>query len=305
MHKRFFAVLLILIPLAAVSGCLGGDENIDKWNEIVDKANGYAMTGEDIITEAEDAYDDGYYDLAIQKVDEATDELNLLAYEVHNLMGVAEDMDNGFTEDYVQAWQRKINAGQSYVDNLKMLIYIDMYSMSYLNVVDSQDAAFDYMYDFMDYYNSDQYQQAILTGEMALADFQMLSTYANEMADAAENIPHDYVKQYAATGISLFDNYVGFIQKGLQAASSAEDGDFDSADAYVSEANVFYSNANTAQDALNAIGDNNPGEFPLTGYPLNALFEQYYYALQSDLDNVNMYADEMTDIEDDNSDFFE
>jgi len=304
MNKRFLAVLLILIPIVAASACIGGDENIDNWNEIVQTANAHADDAGDYISDAEAAYGNGNYLVALNKADDAASEMSKLSNELDDLMDVADEMDNGFTVDYVEAWQAKVDAGQSYTANLKMLIHIDMFDEAYQQVLVEQDMAFAQMLDFMDYYNSDSYQMALTAGNYSMSGFQTIIGFADKMLESAGNIGVDYVIQYANVGKTLFENYQSFVEYGVIACSAAIDGDFTSADSYVDQANVFYTQADADQTTINNIQTANAGEFPLEGMSLGSLYEQYYNTLQDDYQDIENYTTVMENIEEENDDFF-
>jgi len=305
LDRKFLSVLLILIPLVATCACIGGDENVEKWNEIVEKANGYAEDGGDILEEAEDAYGLGNYDIALNKADEASGKFDLLLGEIDELMDVAEDMDNGFTEDYVEAWESKVEAGQSYIDNLKMLILIDKFGAIFQVIMDSEETAFDQMYDMNDYYNGEKYQLALTTADMAYNNFGQLVSLAEDLDSVAQDIGTDYVIQYTTAIKSLYTNCMTFIEYARLACSAAISNDLATADNYVDQANVYYNNASEAQTALEQAIAAHPSEFPVYGTPLDGIYNSYYSDLSSDLEDVGDYDDEMNDIKEDNDDFFE
>ncbi len=297
--------MLILIPLVATCACLGGDENVDKWNEIVDTANVYAEDGGDLVGDAEDAYYNGDYDLALSKADQAVLKFNLLLDEIDDLMDVAEDMDKDFAVDYVEAWRSKITVGLDYIDNLKMLIYIDKYGEIYMYILNTQDTALNQMYDLMDYYNSDSYQLALTTADIAYSNFGELVTYSEDLEAVALEIGTSYVTEYSTAVKSLFTNLMYFVEYARLAASAAVSEDFTTADSYVNQANVYYTATDTDQNTIDTIEANYPGDFPEYGYPLSDLYYIYYQDLQDNLDDIGDYDDEMENIEDDNDDFFE
>lgn len=306
MKKSILLIALLLIPLIAVSGCIGGsDENIDAWNEHVDAANAHIIEGNDAKDEGNSAANQEQYDLALTKFDSAIDHYQAAKTEVGALDPVARDLDKDYLSDYVDLWEDEIDAFIEQISYNNKMIYALKFGEHYDSFFTTFSTAYQQYSDAVYYFNDGNYQATTTTATLSQEKWDDLLLTAESMHELSQKIDVAYVKQYTAYLVSMCDNAnksLGFLK---EAAYAAGQGNWQAANNYLTEQNNHDATLTSNIDSIITLESTHPAAFPETGQALAPLIDEFVAKRDAAYEDAQGYAEERAQIEEDHDDFFE
>jgi len=305
MKKALFLSLLIIAPLLTLSGCISGDENIDAWNSQIGTINSYLDTANSMQSEINDALDQGHYDLAISKINDAISKYQTALNEIIKLGPIAQDLDKDFLNDYVDVWQLQTNKVIESIEYLKKMVYTEQFSIELDNLILIFSGADQQYVDAVGYFNNGNYAACVSTAELAKQKYNMMAGYADKMSELSLLINIDYVKQYASYCVSMIENADISLDNLMLSANAAYVSDWDNANYYLGLQNTYNSAYNADYDKIIGIENTYPEDFPAQGKALQSLYNLYFSKKEQAEQAAASYANTMNNIEEENSDFFE
>ncbi|MHC1604753.1 MAG: hypothetical protein ACXQTP_02120 [Candidatus Methanofastidiosia archaeon] len=305
MKKKTILTIMLLVVIIGISGCISGDENIDKWNTQVEKANIYVNAANTLQGEMNDAINDNNLELALEKVEEALAKYNLAKGEINNLMPIAEDLDEQFLKDYVTAWNKQVEEIMTGIEYSKKIFLIAQFNVEFDQFFTLYDTGIEQYIDAVDQYNYDNYQACSATSELAMQKWETMKGIAQEIQGTADKLGVDYVNQYADYIYSACDNAITSLQNLKLAADESMKGNWSQANDYLGQQNTF--DSAFVADLNNAIQIENqhPNAFPSEGNALENLRNEYVTAKNQAEQTALSYGETMISIQNEHKDFFE
>ena len=306
--KSRSAILLILIIIGglAVSGCISGsDENLEAWNEGVDKANEHIINGNNASSQLETAWDASQFEVAYTKGTEAIAYYQDGLEEIEDLEDVARDIDEDFLDDYVDAWSEQITAFIDATESQQMLIRIDQFNDLFSQFFSSYYTAEDQYFDAVDYYNESNYQATLSTITLSKQKWIQMQNTTQSLISVAQSLGLSYAIDYT-TGMNALCGYaLSSLENLRQASVSASAGNTSQADYYIGLQNDDNSAYYGAIDSLIAIETAYPNAFPDSDAALMDVYNTYLASFNDAQDTILELEDEKDEIVEDNEDFFE
>ncbi|HHN82131.1 MAG TPA: hypothetical protein ENN11_05890 [Methanomicrobia archaeon] len=298
--------MLLLIPMVAASGCMGGDdESIEEWNSTVDAANEHLNAGDEIKDEGNEALQEDQYDLALTKYGAAYSEYQEGLNKVQDLRPLADDLDRDFLNEYVNLWEKEIEAYLEQFEWNDKIIYSLKFGQHYDAFQGSFDSAVRQYLDAVSYYNDGNYQSTISAANLSEDKWEDLLLTAESMLELAQNVEVGYVTQYATHLVEMSDHSIkslGFLKEAAYAASNEN---METATQMINEQNAHDDEMVNHYDSMKAIEREHPQDFPADGTALATLLEEFVDERDAAHENSISYREQRKEIADEHDDFFE
>jgi hypothetical protein len=299
-------LLLIIIGGLGISGCISGsDENLEAWNEGVDKANDLITDGNTARTQLESAWDAGQYDVAYNKGSEAIGYYEDGLEEIEDLEDIARDIDKDFLDDYVDAWHEQITAFIELTQSQQMLVRIDQFNVLFNQFFSSYYTAEDQYFDAVDYYNESNYQATLSTITLSKQKWTQMQATTQALTAVAQDLGLSYAVDYTNYMSALCGYALSSLENLRLASLEAQGGNYGQADYYIGLQNNDNAAYYNTIDSLITIEGMYPNAFPDGDEALVDVYNSYLAAFNDAQDTILELEDEKDDIVEDNDDFFE
>jgi tetratricopeptide (TPR) repeat protein len=298
--------MLLLIPLVAASGCMGGDdERIEEWNTHVDAAHEHLDTADGLKDEGNEALQQEQYDLALAKYESAYTEYQQGLDDIEALEPVAEDLDRDYAVEFVDLWIQEVEAYLEQFEWNDKIIYALKFGEHYNTFQESFQQATQQYVDAVSYYNEGNYEAATSTANLSEDKWDDLIVTAESMLELAPDIEVDYVTQYATTLVELCDHSIKSLDFLKEAAYAASNEDWETADQMIGEQNVHDDAMVSNYNAIKSIESQHPNDFPEDGTALGTLIDEFVDKRDDAHERSLSFWEQRKQIVEEHDDFFE
>jgi len=300
-----YASLCIIVITLLFSGCLGGDENKEAWNDEVSDINDFIMDGMTSYEAFEDAFDNQLYDIAYLNLDDAKEQYEDALNDLDDLREIADDLDEGFLDDYLDAWE----------GNLGELVNIsnaDLFLTAIMDFNNSRSNFFSYNSDAstdlnqaIAYYNDDLLALAIDSANSASGKYASAISYLDRMPEIGSLLDMPYISTYSALLSSATQSLIDASSYIIQAANYKES-DIGQANQYVTMTeNRISESKDYNSQILDLYGTYTELYEQSNGLVLGEMYSYYQSIKMDSMVAANDYREEMEGIVEENEDFFE
>ncbi|MBN1785531.1 MAG: hypothetical protein JW825_00875 [Candidatus Methanofastidiosa archaeon] len=298
------ALCVVLMIIILASGCLGGNESEDAWNDEVSDTNDLILAGKTSYEAYEDALDAEQYDIAYLNIDDAIAQYEDALDNLDDLRDVAVDLDKDFLDDYLDAWEGNLNELIDIAYAGKMMALIMEYNYSRENFYDYDTPAANYFNTATASYNNDLLDQAIDNANMAYDHYAEAKGYSDRMVEIGSilEMPHvvDYANMLSASAQYLLDACTNIVN-----AANLKESDVSQANQYAITVDDLIKSSKSLDEEITDLYDLYPDLYEKTnGMLFWDLFSYYQDIKNSARVAANDYRQDMDDIVEENGDYF-